>query len=214
MFAVEAEPPRFCSPSCNGLRVTYTYCSLSGVASDLLPGFEPFNLQKLISFPGPWHVECPPLRPRTQEGSYAASDHRCRRPGQAVISLLPGHPADVMDSRGHAFNVGDSSLPMGTASSTSAPSASTESLRWFCPMQCPNPYRRSAHTPLPSQLPRTDCCPFPLLGEVGIRKEAAGSSEGASPPVPGDGPVRFAGLSHPSAQDFLLIKQQDILGAI
>jgi hypothetical protein len=32
---------------------------LFGVSADLLHGFERFNLQNLVSFPGPWRVECP-----------------------------------------------------------------------------------------------------------------------------------------------------------
>jgi hypothetical protein len=31
----------------------------AGVSANLLHGFERFNLQNLVSFPGPWRVECP-----------------------------------------------------------------------------------------------------------------------------------------------------------
>ena len=49
----------------------------------------------------------------------------------------------------HAVGVADASLSPVPASSTSAPHASTESLRWLCRMMCPNPYSRSADTPRP-----------------------------------------------------------------
>lgn len=70
------------------------------------------------------------------------------------------------------------------------------------------------HTCCSPSCPARIAIPSSGMREVAVRQAAAGNLEGTSLAILGDGPVRCAELSHPSAQDFPLIEQHDIPGAV